>query len=60
METGLLLFSLDGRSMKSSILDIIDSQSVKWENNKTPNDIDGNKKIKGIKRCKESITPVLS
>lgn len=28
----------------------IDSQSIKWGNNKAPNDIDGNKKVKGIKR----------
>jgi len=31
-------------------LGIMDSQSVKWGNNKAPNDIDGNKKVKGIKR----------
>ncbi len=29
---------------------IMDSQSVKWGNNKAPNDVDGNKKVKGIKR----------
>lgn len=28
----------------------MDSQSIKWGNNKAPNDIDGNKKVKGIKR----------
>lgn len=31
-------------------LGILDSQSVKWGNNKAPNNIDGNKKVKGIKR----------
>ena len=31
-------------------LGIIDSQSVRWGNNRSLNGIDGNKKIKGIKR----------
>lgn len=35
---------------KEPSLGIIDSQSVKWGNNKALNNIDGNKKIKGIKR----------
>ncbi len=35
---------------KAASLGIIDSQSVKWGNNKALNGIDGNKKIKGIKR----------
>ncbi|MEN9918537.1 MAG: hypothetical protein RL662_973 [Bacteroidota bacterium] len=30
--------------------EFIDSQSVKWSNNKALNGIDGNKKVKGIKR----------
>lgn len=34
----------------SASLGIIDSQSVKWGNNKSLNGIDGNKKVKGIKR----------
>lgn len=29
---------------------IMDSQSVKWENDASLNGIDGNKKVKGIKR----------
>lgn len=35
---------------KAASLGIIDSQSVKWGNNKALNGIEGNKKIKGIKR----------
>jgi putative transposase len=35
---------------KEPSLGIMDSQSVKWGNNKALNDIDGNKKVKGIKR----------
>lgn len=35
---------------KEASLGAMDSQSVKWGNNKSPNDIDGNKKVKGIKR----------
>jgi len=35
---------------KEASMAIMDSQSVKWGNNKAPNDIDGNKKVKGIKR----------
>lgn len=35
---------------KEASIGAIDSQSVKWGNNKAPNDIDGNKKVKGIKR----------
>ena len=35
---------------KEASLGILDSQSVKWGNNKAPNNIDGNKKVKGIKR----------
>ncbi len=35
--------------MKPSV-GIIDSQSVKWGNNRSLNGIDGNKKVKGIKR----------
>ncbi|WP_236263965.1 IS5 family transposase [Dysgonomonas sp. Marseille-P4677] len=31
-------------------LGILDSQSAKWGTNKAPNNIDGNKKVKGIKR----------
>ena len=31
-------------------LGIVDSQSVRWENNRSLNGVDGNKKIKGIKR----------
>lgn len=37
------------RNAKPSI-GIIDSQSVKWGNNRSLNGIDGNKKIKGVKR----------
>ncbi len=55
-EFDLLLSSL-GESVrfkrkqnKAASLGIIDSQSVKWGNNKALNGIDGNKKIKGIKR----------
>ena len=29
---------------------IIDSQSVKWGNNQSLNGVDGNKKVKGVKR----------
>ncbi|WP_175628692.1 transposase [Bacteroides acidifaciens] len=29
---------------------IIDSQSVKWDNNRSLNGVDGNKKVKGVKR----------
>ena len=29
---------------------IIDSQSVKWGNNRSLNGVDGNKKVKGVKR----------
>lgn len=35
---------------KEPSLGIMDSQSVKWGNNKALNDMDGNKKVKGIKR----------
>ncbi|NDW11268.1 IS5 family transposase [Dysgonomonas sp. 520] len=35
---------------KAASLGIMDSQSVRWGNNKALNGIDGNKKIKGIKR----------
>ena len=38
-----------GQNRKASV-GAIDSQSVKWGNNKAHNDIDGNKKVKGIKR----------
>ena len=31
-------------------LGVMDSQSVRWGNNKSLNGIDGSKKIKGIKR----------
>lgn len=31
-------------------LGILDSQSVRWGNNKSLNGYDGNKKVKGIKR----------
>lgn len=31
-------------------LGIMDSQSVRWDNNRSLNGIDGNKKVKGIKR----------
>lgn len=31
-------------------VDIMDNQSVKWGNNAFLNSVDGNKKIKGIKR----------
>jgi len=31
-------------------LAIIDTQSVRWENNRSLNGFDGNKKVKGIKR----------
>ena len=37
------------QSMEPSV-GIIDSQSVKWGNNRSLNGIDGNKKVKGIKR----------
>ena len=37
------------QNMEPSI-GIIDSQSVKWGNNRSLNGIDGNKKVKGIKR----------
>lgn len=35
---------------KEPSLGSMDSQSVKWDIYKAPNDIDGNKKVKGIKR----------
>lgn len=35
---------------KEPSLVIMDSQSVKWGNNKALNNIDGNKKVKGTKR----------
>ena len=35
---------------KHPSLGIVDSQSVRWGNNRSLNGIDGNKKIKGIKR----------
>lgn len=38
-----------GQNAEAS-LGIIDSQSVRWGNNKSLNGVDGNKKIKGIKR----------
>lgn len=41
---------LKRKQSKTASLGIMDSQSVKWGNNKAPNDIDGNKKVKGIKR----------
>lgn len=41
---------LKRKQNKVPSLGIMDSQSVKWGSNKAPNDIDGNKKIKGIKR----------
>ncbi|MEN9917951.1 MAG: hypothetical protein RL662_387 [Bacteroidota bacterium] len=41
---------LKRKQNRESSLGIMDSQSVKWGNNKAPNDIDGNKKVKGIKR----------
>lgn len=31
-------------------LGIMDSQSVRWGNNRSLNGIDGNKKVKGVKR----------
>ena len=55
-EFDLLLERLRGRvrvgrnqNMEPSV-GIIDSQSVKWGNNRSLNGIDGNKKVKGIKR----------
>ena len=38
-----------GQSMEPSV-GIMDSQSVRWGNNASLNGIDGNKKVKGIKR----------
>ncbi len=38
-----------GQNAQAS-LGIIDSQSVRWGNNRSLNGFDGNKKIKGIKR----------
>lgn len=35
---------------KQASVGIMDSQSVRWGNNCSPNGIDGNKKVKGIKR----------
>lgn len=35
---------------KGASLGIMDNQSIKWGNNKALNGIDGNKKVKGIKR----------
>ena len=35
---------------KDSTVGIMDSQSVRWGNNRSLNGIDGNKKVKGIKR----------
>ena len=35
---------------KASTVGIMDSQSVRWGNNRSLNGIDGNKKVKGIKR----------
>lgn len=35
---------------REASLGVLDSQSVKWGTNKAPNNIDGNKKVKGIKR----------
>lgn len=55
-EFDLLLSSLRGTirlkrdQNKEASMAIMDSQSVKWGNNKTSNDVDGNKKMKGIKR----------
>jgi putative transposase len=41
---------LKRKQNKEPSLGIMDSQSVKWGNNRSANDIDGNKKVKGIKR----------
>ena len=55
-EFDLLLSSLRGlvrlkrKQNKEPSLGIMDSQSIKWSNNKAPNNIDGNKNVKGIKR----------
>ena len=55
-EFDLLLSSLRAsvrfkrKQTKEPSLGIMDSQSVKWVNNRSANDIDGNKKVKGIKR----------
>ena len=55
-EFDLLLSSLRGiirlkrGQNKEPSMGILDSQSTKWGNNKAPNNIDGNKKVKGIKR----------
>ncbi|HEX8577797.1 MAG TPA: transposase [Flavobacterium sp.] len=48
----LLLSKLTERVRQNAqaSLAIIDSQSVRWGNNRSLNDFDGNKKVKGIKR----------
>ena len=38
-----------GQNAEASV-GIMDSQSVRWGDNRSPNGIDGNKKVKGIKR----------
>lgn len=56
MVIGLLLERLRGHVLlrRGQIMElsvgIIDSQSVRWGNNRSLNGIDGNKKVKGIKR----------
>ncbi|HEY1054847.1 MAG TPA: IS5 family transposase [Emticicia sp.] len=55
-EFDLLLEKLRGKirlkrgQNKESTVGVIDSQSVRWGNNRSLNGIDGNKKVKGIKR----------
>jgi putative transposase len=55
-EFDLLLNHLRGEVRKKKgqsrepLLGILDSQSVRWGNNRSLNGIDGNKKVKGIKR----------
>ncbi len=55
-EFDLLLEKLRGKirlkkgQNKESTVGVMDSQSVRWGNNRSLNGIDGNKKIKGIKR----------
>lgn len=52
----LLLSKLRGKARlkrnqnREPSLGIMDSQSVRWGNNRSPNGFDGNKKVKGIKR----------
>lgn len=41
---------LKHKQNKEASLGVLDSQSVKWGNKKAANNIDGNKKFKGIKR----------